>query len=135
MENNFGMKWHKFLVYFSLWANGIFSAILGVACMSIVAEPFGRYRHSHSDMVPVLALLGILFFVFAVLSIVVRFKLARFKAGAPKFLLVVQIASSVISGAFMAIDVDASILNIFTGMIIPIITYYYYNKRAELFVN
>ena len=86
-------------------------------------------------MVPVLVLLGVLFFVLAVLSIVVRFKLARFKAGAPKLLLAVQIVSSVVSGAFMAIDVDGSILNIFTGMIVPIITYYYYSKRAALFVN
>lgn len=135
MTTNYGMKWHKFLIYFSLWLQGALNVALGFAGISIMAEPFGRYRHAQSDMVSVMGMLGILFVVLAVLTIVARFKLARFKSGAPKFLLIVQLVTSVACGVFMAIDVDSSLLGCLSGMIVPVITYYYYTKRSELFVN
>jgi len=135
MENNYGMKWHKFLIYFSLWLQAVLNAVFGIMGLSTAIDPPGRYRHSHSDMVPFMAMLGIVFLVLAVLTIVARFKLAGFRSGAPKFLLIVQLVTSVATGIFMIIDVDANIMSIFSGMIVPAITYYYYTKRNELFVN
>ena len=135
MEKNYGMKWHKYLIYFELWLDAAAALLLAYACFKIVAEPFGRYRGLHSDKVPFMAVLGIVLLAAAVCLIVARFKLARFKTGAYKFLLGVQVVSNVAYGIFLAIDTDASLFNIVLSMIVPLLTYYYYTKRAELFVN
>ena len=135
MEKTYGMKWHKFLINFSLWMNAAASLLFSFGCFKIAVKPFGRYLAQQSDMVPVMDVLGVVFLALAVCEIIVRFRLARYKAGAYKFLLGVQLVSSIACGVFMAIDMDASLFGCVTGMVIPLLTYYYYTKRAELFVN
>ena len=45
-----GMKWHKFLVYFALWANAILNVIMGI--LSLTGAKYGAYKDLVYDYLP-----------------------------------------------------------------------------------
>ena len=109
----YGMKWHNFLIYFSLWAAAILNVIIGF--MSIAGGA---------------PLYGIVVIGAAAYLIFARFQLANLKAKAYNHLLIAQlivIAADLIAGAefsSLASSIAACGIN-----------FYYYKKRESLFVN
>ncbi len=110
----YGMKWHKFLVNFSLWLGAILNFVMGAACMFEGAP-----------------LYGIVLICAAAYSIYVRFQLANFKKNAYKHLLAVQLIVVAADLFLMGAEISALVSNIVACSV----NYLYYKKRDELFVN
>ncbi len=110
----YGMKWHKFLVNFSLWAGAVLNLIMGFACLAEGAPLYG------------LVLIGA-----AAYAIYVRFQLAKFKKNAYMHLLAAQLIVIAADLLLMGVGFSALASNIAACGV----NYYYYNKRKELFVN
>lgn len=110
----YGMKWHKFLIYCSLWAGGILNLALGIWCM---AEGMLLY--------------GLVTAAAGVYIIAVRYMLANFKSNAFKHLLAVQLI--VIAADLMFAGFDIS--SVASSVAVCAVNYNYYKKREKLFVN
>lgn len=135
MENRYGMKWHKFLVNFSLWLTAISEILLGgVMLLMMTMDTPNRYRGENGLLIFAFVLL-VLMVACGVYGIVVRFELARFKQNAPAHLLFVQIAESIVIALFMMIDEDVALTSIIPSIVWAFINRYYYSKRADLFVK
>ena len=145
------LKWHKFLIYFALWAGAILNAVQAIRSMTggnylevgmTGEEVYQRFSGLRTvDMVAGLLLLAI-----AAYGIYVRFQLAGFKIGAPAKLTVLYIALaaynliySVLACNAMNVELSAVSSNLVGSMIgsvlMVVINRVYYNKRMELFVN
>ena len=78
------LKWHKFLIYFTLWVGAASSALTG---LTLIAGSQYENAASVYASVPGLKFIdisfGILDLITAVFFIYTRFQLARFKKGAP----------------------------------------------------
>ena len=145
----FGMKWHKFLIYFSLWAG---AALNGISALAMITETqYGSNRVMvymvYPSMRTVDVLFGLLLIAVSVYTIYTRFQLARFKIGAPRklnwvyalsltfSLLYLAVAAAVIGlplGDMMDSDTWATIP---TSIAMMVVNSVYYGKRSELFVN
>lgn len=110
----FGMKWHNFLIYFSLWAGAILNALIGVVCFT---EGMPLY--------------GVVLIGAAVYTVFVRFQLANLKKNAYKHLLAAQL----IVIAADLLFVGAEITSVASSVAVCCVTYFYYKKRDNLFVN
>lgn len=145
----FGMKWHKFLIYFSLWVGAVMNAVS--ALMMITGEHYGGNRDVvysvYPSMKTVDVIFGLMLIVVSVYMIYTRFQLAGFRTGAPKklnwvyalsltfSLLYLAVAAGVIGlplGDMMDSDTWATIL---TSIAMMVVNSVYYGKRSELFVN
>lgn len=141
-----GLKWHKFLVYFALWAGAIFAIPGAIAIFSglhylgakdRIYEVFPSMQMV--DMAYAAAIIAI-----AVYCIYVRYQLAGFKKGAPGKLLAMHVLSaaapvayaiavSVISG--VSLDAKEILITLVGAVIGFLINKIYYGHRADLFVN
>lgn len=141
-----GMKWHKFLIYFSLWASIVLNVLnaltyfTGTVYQGNASLVYSRFSSMKGlDMFYGCALVALaagLFFV--------RSQLAQFKKDGPKYLVIVMIASAVLSLVynFTASSitglslVDSNTITAATATFVySAINYIYYKKRAHLFVN
>lgn len=143
------MKWHKFLIYFSLWANAVLA--LGQAAQMLTGSQYGsqdvidalyaRFQNlKGADMA-----FGILNIALAAYLIYTRFQLASFKKGAPGKLtlaygmaLVLTVAyPAVLSGitklSFQEVSSDSVIGLIAADVVMMIVNHIYYQKRAFMF--
>ncbi len=157
MENNLNqantpsMKWHKFLIYFSLWA----SAVLNVlnSFMYFTGAMYGSdwqiesvYSY-FSGLKTIDMLFGVVMIAVAAFTIVTRFALAGYKASGPRLLsglylvnaiagIVYLIVASVVTGISLGELVDSStITSLITSIAMVFINKSYYDKRAKLFIN
>ena len=122
----FGLKWHKFLIYFALWIGGIGSMISGgMFFMS------GCEMGASSSSAALLALYGVISFACGFCMLVLRFSLANFRQGAYKKLFAVQLIANV-AGLLLGVVAFSAFLSAMAGCIV---TFLYYKKRDELFVN
>ena len=152
---NYSLKWHKFLIYFALWAGALICIATAGRVMS------GQIYVDNGDMsivdtlyrmYPALKGMGIVFgalyILQAIFMIYTRFQLAKFKAGAPKKLLLVYAINLVLGfGLYIALSSithvslgefvsGSDFVSMFAGPIVIIIANkIYYDKRAELFVH
>jgi len=151
------MKWHKFLIYFSLWASGISNILVGIMYLSGKWYDFVNGEGASSivyNVIDGLKTVDIMYGMFAialgVFAIFTRFQLAGFKATAPKMLTALYAGTAVISLIYFLAassiiekasgglaDFDnsgmlASILGTVVGIVINTI---YYKKRQHMFVN
>ncbi len=110
----YGMKWHNFLVYFSLWAGAVLNFVMGAACLFEGAPLYG------------LVLIGA-----AAYAIYSRFQLASFKKNAYKHLLAAQMIVIAADLLLMGVEFSALASNIAACGV----NYFYYKKRDKLFVN
>lgn len=110
----YGLKWHNFLIYFSLWASALLNIALGLTCMA-EGDP----------------LYGFVLVCAAVYTIFVRFQLAAFKENARMHLLAAQLIVLVADLLLMGID-PSSLASSVAGIGI---NYIYYKKREDMFVN
>lgn len=148
-EPELGMKWHKFLIYVSLWlsaANGFLNAVTyynGSVYGAEAAEVYAYYTGlGMLDKGMAVFCLALGFY-----SVITRFALARFKANAPKLLtalfginlalnMLYLFLFSIITSIPMTGLLDTSTLTtLLSNLALLIINKFYYDARASLFVN
>lgn len=132
------MKWHKFLIYFQLFAAAIINAVNAVGYFAgLFSDPDGFGAWS-----AIYIFYGVAYAVTAVLAIYVRFRLAGFRQNGPKVYMIflgVNVALQVLNliNAFGTdiYSLSSAVSSLLTIAIMMILTNIYYKKRAELFVN
>lgn len=144
------LKWHKFLIYFWLWAGAILIVLGAVAY--ITGAVYGELKDKLYQVFPVIQgidiVYGIVLIGIATYVTYIRFQLAGFKQGAPKKLLAMFVLSIVVKWVytliisavmgipFTQIQSGASLIGELIGTGVNIWLHkIYYDKRAELFVN
>lgn len=159
MENNytptpastpeFPMKWHKFLIYLSLWAAAVVNLFTAISYFN--GSIYGNEAYIVYQVFPGLkgldSVMGIIMIAFAIFSIVTRFALAGYKANGPKFLIAMYIANVAISVIYLIAASSISrigigellnsstISQLVVGIAMAFINKTYYGNRAALFVN
>lgn len=144
-----GMGWHKFLIYFSLWAVAVVNLLNSVAFMT--GASYGEMKElvyaTFGGLQALNVVYGLCLIAHAVLCVVTRFQLAGLKKLGPKLLMGVYAASLIISigynavagvilqvGAGVFLD-TTTIFHLVTLAVMMAVNYIYYKKRADLFVN
>ena len=149
VEPTLGMKWHKFLIYFALWASAVVN--LSSALQYLTGAIYGTdaaYVYAYYDGLSMLDKgMGIFLLGMAIFAIVTRFALAGFKAGAPKKLLAIYalnivsgfayiLLASMVTGFSVGELLDTSVItSAITSVIILFYNKSYYEARKEMFVN
>ena len=143
------MKWHKFLIYFSLWAGALINFFNGLQLLngSIYQGNADQVYSVFSGLKTVDMIFGIIYIAIAIFMIYVRFQLAGFKRGAPGKLIslyVIQLVALFAYTLVASVTIHIPWAEIFSSSIIPslivsivmiFVNRYYYSKRAHLFVN
>lgn len=144
-----GMKWYKFVIWFQLFAGALTGLATGIA--TITGATYGEY----ADLVYMLydglkvidVLYGVTLIALAAGYLYVRQELARFKAGAPYHYIQLLVAVTVLPIVYLlaatvvtGIDLDellgvSMIAGILANVTLAIVSKYYFDRRASLFVN
>ena len=145
------MNWHKFIVYFAIWAGAFISFVNGIRCLT--GAHYGEYKKMVYAFIPGLKapdiLYGLLLLGAVAIAIVTGLSLLKFRANGPKLLMILYIYSAgasllylVWAGAVLAsygADVSSiigSVVGSLIGSVVMIIVNkVYYGKRAHMFVN
>lgn len=147
------MNWHKFLIYFALWAGGILNIISGI--LTFTGKQYELYGDTPAEWVYAFfdglkqldMFYGIVLLALGVLCIVDRFQLAGFKRIGPKLLLVLYaanlvlgiiyvVAASKITGLEISDMADSrTVASLVMSAVMVVVNAIYYKKRAHLFVN
>lgn len=148
------LKWHKFLIYFSLWVSAVFVCLRGAGfvLLGILGDDSSQIFQL-SGVKALNVIYGILYLACAVYHIYTRYQLARFRVGAPKHLLILYVIVPAIELVYAPLMLLAAGLPIsllltdpakaiggtigaVTGTwIVCILNKIYYDKRKELFIN
>ena len=150
--HGFPMKWHKFLIYFGLWAAAVVN--LYSAVKTLVGSNYGADTSEFYSQLPsIVRVLDIIYAVIvlgiAALQIVTVVRLIWLKRDAPKLLLrvyIINCASSLIytiiiyavvskGFGFMQFFSPSLVVNITISGIMIFANTTYYKKREALFVN
>ena len=157
MENNnfyspqHPMKWHKFLVYFGLWAGALLSFVNGIRLLtgSVYGSEYNRDRvySVYSAMKSVDVIAGFLMILVGIFYVYTTIQLIQFRAKGPKLLFALYfiaagvsilylILASSTTGLSLADLGGTSYLSSIVGAVIgAAICKVYYDKRAAMFVN
>ncbi len=146
-----GMKWHKFLVYFSLWLGALANFGNGIKCMT--GMHYGESKDLVYRVIPELKtpdlLFGLCCIAVGILGICTAVNLLKYKALGPKLLnwtyifgasssLIYCIVTSSILSKYHA-DLSSIYTSAGSGLIVAVVMVIvnsnYYKKRAHLFVN
>ena len=147
VDNNLGMKWYKFLIYFSLFAGAVINVASGIPFLN--GSIYGGYADNVYSVFPALktvdVMYGIVALATAVLCIVARFALAKYKKNGPALLLSIYAIGIVVSIVYFIavksivtdIDLDTSsiVSSLVSSVVMIIINKIYFDKRKHLFVN
>ena len=148
-EPELGMKWHKFLIYVSLWlsaVNGFLNAIAYYAGTVYGAEAADVYAY-YTGLNVLDKGMAIFCLALGFYSVVTRFALAKFKANGPKLLaalfainLVLNVLYLILFSIITSIPLtgllDASTLTtLLSNLALLIYNKWYYDARASLFIN
>ena len=115
-KQEFGMKWYKFNINFSLFFVGVLGVLSGII----------NLKQLNIDS-------AVLWIVYGIFAVVVRFRLSGFKKDAPIMMVCLNVVYAVVQGydALMYGGNSAFVL----GVILAILNYVYFKKRKELFVK
>lgn len=80
---------HKFMIYFALWAFPVIGVLYGIRCIAFAVENSAYYRTL--DIIACVLLIGVSLF-----GIKVRFDLAAFRQGALKEMLIAFLAAAAV---------------------------------------
>ena len=137
-QNTYPMKWHKFLIYFQLFAAalvGLYNAVVCFRMMFLGLGTFGPWNMIY-------AIAGVICVVLAVWAIYVRFRLAGFRRNGPKMYIlflaincVFQVLNLVIAFGGDITTTSSAVGSVVSSVLMLVLTNIYYKKRAELFVN
>ena len=145
---NYKLKWHKFLIYFALWAGAIMNT--GNAVLCIQGTQYAERSEQVYALFPSLRTVdlfwGIVLLAIAAYMIYVRFQLAGFRINAPRklsTLYIISLAASVlyllavsaVTHQALSSFISDIVASIFSSILMLFINQNYYNKRLELFVN
>lgn len=144
------MKWHKFLIYFALWAGAILNGISGIQMLSNALRPnslmWGLYGLS-TGLRAFYIVSGVFSFGLGVFQICTRMSLARLSRRGPRmavwnyalsFILnaLLILFASVLFGMPINALMDWSMwLILIEGALMTWANQVYYRKRAAMFVN
>lgn len=149
VQKMYKMKWFKFIIYVQLFFNAVVFIVQGIPYIS------GTVYGEMTEMVytyygQALRICDILFggvnIVLAVVAIVVRMRLAKYKKNGPLcyliywgaqgvFSVAYTLATCVIIGAFPSTNI-ATMVGVIIGTILALgFNYTYFDNRKELFVN
>ncbi len=151
-KKTLGMAWYKFLIYFSLFAGAICGTVYGFMWLTgeiyfvqtngkITASDVYTYYGNALKFVDVLY--GLCLIALAVFSLVLRHKLAKYKADAPKLVYIFYFLSvavgfmySVLDSVVTSMPIDSSvILNCIEGIVMLLLNVRYFKRRAHLFTE
>ena len=146
-----GMKWHKFLAYFSLWFSAVANLWNGI--QAITGQQYKGNAEAVYSLIPEMKMpdmvFGVLCAVTAVLLVITAVSLLKFKANGPK-LLTLSYAVSVITcliyvgwaagilsryGADISSALSSTFMSLAISVVMIFVNRNYYQKRAHLFVN
>ena len=145
-KKTFGLGWHKFMIYFSLFAGAILNLsqgvqlIAGVQYGDLAEQVYNYYRGLKSVDV----LYGCSLIVVAAFFVYTRFRLAAFKRGAPKLLTILYSCTILLTLLYLALVdsitgismMDTSVISSIVGSVtMAVINVLYYKRRANLFVQ
>ena len=149
-ENTMPLKWHKFLIYFSLWVDAIQTLRYSVAFFTgaVYGEVGRRFYQVFPAMQLVDGTYGLVLVGVSAFQIYTRFQLAAFKRNAPQKLLILSALSPVIQWPYLIIlstvtgvalsnvhSLSRFISELAGAVIFVVLNKIYYDKRKELFVN
>ena len=143
------MKWHNFLIYFSLWATAVINTIGGLSMLSgLHYQGFADSVYRLYDGLRALELLIALSSLgIAAFAVVTRFALANRQSKGPKLLtalyainialsLLYPLLASVVTGMPLSELTDFSTFtSIISSVVFLFVNMAYYNNRAHIFVN
>ena len=158
-QQQYPMKWFKFLIYFTLFANALFyladaiGSLFGVQYMILGYEP--DFIYSLVDNLKMVdSVFGVIHLGFAAAYVIVRFQLAGFKRNGPKMLYILTGVETVFSILYtictyvifdslpyselteiMASDIGSIVGTIVGAVIFLCTNITYFNKRKSLFIN
>ena len=96
------MKWHKFLVYFALWAGALINLVNGLQSLS--GSQYGEYKGwvyaLFSGLQAADMAYGVVLLVCAALGCFVAYSLLKMKKGAPKLLMILYAVSGAVAIPF-----------------------------------
>lgn len=151
---NMPTNWHKFLIFFMLWAGAVLNLINGLMTMTGARydeasgyNGMSKIVYAYFDGLQIVDIIfGAACIAFAAFMIYTRFQLAGFKTGAPKKLLCLYIGGAIVSiiyliavnaiiGGEVDLNMGTIIANLVVSGIMVIVNKIYYDKRAFMFVN
>ncbi len=145
-EVRFPMKWHKFLIYFSLWLGAIMNLIFGIVMLA--GGQYGGYAAYVYEAFPVLRvvdiLMGLVMIALAALCVVARFALAKYRRKGPGLLQLVYAVSALSYLIYLIVAVTSiggsnigaqPWIYLGVSVFMMIVNRIYYQKRAMLFVH
>ncbi|MBQ8350638.1 MAG: zinc ribbon domain-containing protein [Clostridia bacterium] len=149
-----GMKWYKFLVWFSLFAAAIsalynFGYYLSIYWVGLLHGDLDELfpQVEEIDMPFFLTtfasfmLFAIMYLAFAALALFTRSKLVKYKKDAPRYIVGLYVASALLSfgqlvlDSIMGISVGSSIIGMITAFVMAVLNYNYFENRSDLFIN
>lgn len=147
------MKWHKFLVYFSLWFSAFLNGLTGLASLSgaqyKMVNVEGKTVYSLlPSLEPIDKFYGVFLLILAFFTILTAICLIKLKRGAPRWLIAlytVSLLGGVVYGGLvdnvlrshgsLGAVVSRSSSSMIISVVMITVNYIYYKKREELFVN
>lgn len=155
-NNNYGapvqpelsMKWHKFLICFSLWAGAVLNVLNGVMVMTgMQYDGRAEMVYAHFDGLQLVDILyGVLLLAAAVYGIVVRFQLAGYKASGVSGLtklyglvIGIEVFYAVFAGVMLGMDMMGEMMGTLVRSVAPMavmlfVNRSYYKKREHMFM-
>ena len=147
-----GMKWYKFLVWFSLFAAAISAVYSFCYYFSTYWECILRYDLDdifpnvdnygiRLTVLPFLMVLTIGFLCFGVFALFTRHKLVKYQKDAPRCVVGLYVGSALLSLGQIVINsmtqtsVVSGVVGIITALIMAALNYSYFDNRSDLFVN
>lgn len=147
----FPMKWHKFLIYFALWAGAVVNLVFAIQI--IKGEHYGPSSGAVYSLFPNMKYVdiayGVIVLAIALLQAITAIRLMGLKRGAPKLLITLYIvnlisgityvgAAYAVASKYLSVG-DLLTPSIIAGFAVSGIMIFanatYYKKREVLFVN
>ncbi len=140
------MKWFKFMIYFGLWAAAVVYVLNAFNMFSgrVYAGMADQVYSAYPVMKPIDMAMGVLYIGLAVLAIVARFALAKYKKSGPGLFIAYYAGGAVLSALYavaasLVIGQPAfnlsSIVSLALSVVMIILNIIYFSKRKNLFVN
>lgn len=140
------MKWHKFLIYFSLWLSAILFITAGIGYLSGTnyGDQIDAVYSSYPGLKTIDLVFGFSYLFLGVFYIITRFKLAKFQSNAIACLTLCYILPLLVGLLYLicyfkqtkllySSDVKDLFSQSIASIVILILTRLYYKKRSELF--
>lgn len=147
----FPMKWHKFLIYFSLWAGAVLCVINGLMLLTGMHYGGGSDTRMvyafYSGLQAVDMIIGLVYLACAVAYIITRFKLAKLERKGAKLVvlipmimaalnLIYPLLASMVTGLSMGDLMDSSAIgSIVGGVALSIYNKKYYEERDSILID